>query len=319
MIGSDLVRGVVLIPVAIAGLAGGLPLWGLVVASFVLETATSYFEPAYGATVPTLVDRANVQQANALVQATAQALSIGGWALAAALLTFMPVSVFFAVNSVVVPRLGRADRSHPPAGTSTTGTRRSRGSARASPRYGRYPMLAACGDRARRRRHDHRGHVDRRRADARARHAPPRRRRLLDRDGRLRGRLDRRGRRARAGADPPQGAREPCSPGRCTCPATASSRSATSLPLAVAGAFFAATGQSSSVVLAQLGGAGAGAGLRARPRARCHLAHPPRRARDRAAARLAALRVRRAHAQCSAPRRSRCRSSGSSRSPARRS
>ena len=65
-----------------------------------LEAATSYFEPAYGATVPTLVDRANVQQANALVQATAQALSIGGWALAAALLTFMPVSVFFAVNSV---------------------------------------------------------------------------------------------------------------------------------------------------------------------------------------------------------------------------
>jgi MFS family permease len=100
MIGSDLVRGVVLIPVAIAGLAGGLPLWGLVVASFVLEAATSYFEPAYGATVPTLVDRSNVQQANALVQATAQSLSIGGWALAAALLTFMPVSVFFAVNSV---------------------------------------------------------------------------------------------------------------------------------------------------------------------------------------------------------------------------
>ena len=34
---------------------------------------------------PALVDRANVQQANALVQASAQALSIGGWALAAAL------------------------------------------------------------------------------------------------------------------------------------------------------------------------------------------------------------------------------------------
>jgi DHA3 family macrolide efflux protein-like MFS transporter len=71
-----------------------------VVASFVLETATSYFAPAYGATVPTLVDRANVQQANALVQSTAQALAIGGWALAAGLLAFMPVSVFFAVNAV---------------------------------------------------------------------------------------------------------------------------------------------------------------------------------------------------------------------------
>jgi DHA3 family macrolide efflux protein-like MFS transporter len=100
MVGADLVRGVVLIPVAVAGLAGSLPLWGLIVAAAVLETATSYFAPAYGATVPSLVERANVQNANALVQATAQALSIGGWAVAAALLTFMPVSVFFGVNAL---------------------------------------------------------------------------------------------------------------------------------------------------------------------------------------------------------------------------
>src|SRR5436305_2940570 len=99
MVSADLVRGVVLVPVAVAGLSGSLPLWGLVTAAFVLETATSYFAPAYGATVPTLVDRENVQQANALVQATVQTLSIGGWALAAALLAFIPVSVFFAVNA----------------------------------------------------------------------------------------------------------------------------------------------------------------------------------------------------------------------------
>ncbi len=99
MVGSDLVRGIVLVPVAAAGLAGSLPLWGLVVAAFILEAGTSYFAPAYGATVPALVDRANVQQANALVQATAQTLSIGGWAVAAALLTFMPISIFFAFNA----------------------------------------------------------------------------------------------------------------------------------------------------------------------------------------------------------------------------
>jgi MFS transporter, DHA3 family, macrolide efflux protein len=100
MVGADVVRGIVLVPVAAAGLAGSLPLWGLVVAAFLLETATSYFAPAYGATVPTLVERENVQQANALVQGTVQALSIGGWAVAAALLAFIPVSVFFAVNAV---------------------------------------------------------------------------------------------------------------------------------------------------------------------------------------------------------------------------
>jgi len=100
MVSADLVRFAVLVPVAIAGLAGSLPLWGLIVASFVLEAATSYFAPAYGALVPTLVDRPNVQRANALVQSTAQSLSIGGWALAAVLLTFVPVSVFFAVNAL---------------------------------------------------------------------------------------------------------------------------------------------------------------------------------------------------------------------------
>lgn len=122
MVSSDLVRGVVLVPVAVAGLAGSLPLWGLVVAAFILEAATSYFAPAYGATVPALVDRTNVQQANALVQATAQMLSIGGWAVAAALLAFMPLSVFFAVNSasffvsaLLIGRIRRAGAHDPHA------------------------------------------------------------------------------------------------------------------------------------------------------------------------------------------------------------
>jgi MFS transporter, DHA3 family, macrolide efflux protein len=100
MVSADLLRALILVPIAIAGIAGSLPLWGLVVASFLLEAATSYFAPAYGATIPTLVDRENVQGANALVQASVQALSIGGWAVAALLLTVLPVSIFFGVNAV---------------------------------------------------------------------------------------------------------------------------------------------------------------------------------------------------------------------------
>jgi MFS transporter, DHA3 family, macrolide efflux protein len=99
MIGADVVRAVTLVPVAVAGLVGSLPLWGLVVAAFVLEAATSYFAPAYGATIPAVVDRENVQQANALVQATADGLSVGGWALAALMLAFIPLSTFFAVDA----------------------------------------------------------------------------------------------------------------------------------------------------------------------------------------------------------------------------
>jgi hypothetical protein len=100
MISADLVRAAVLVPIAAAGLAGHLPLAALVGAAFLLETATSYFAPAYGALLPALVERSNVQQANALVQATTQALSVAGWALAAALLAVLPISIFFAVNAV---------------------------------------------------------------------------------------------------------------------------------------------------------------------------------------------------------------------------
>lgn len=99
MISADIVRGVVLVPVAVAGLTGHLPLAALVTAAFLLTTATSYFDPAYGALLPTLVGRGNVQQANGLVRATADAVSVTGWAVAALLLAFLPISVFFALNA----------------------------------------------------------------------------------------------------------------------------------------------------------------------------------------------------------------------------
>ena len=100
MVLADVARGSVLVPIALAGLAGDLQLWMLVVAAFALETATSYFEPAYGALLPTLVDRSNVQAANGLVRASAEALRVGGWAAAAGLLVFMPLSAFFLLNAV---------------------------------------------------------------------------------------------------------------------------------------------------------------------------------------------------------------------------
>ena len=99
MIATDLVRGAVLVPVAVAGLTGHLQLWMLVVAAFVVVTATSYFDPAYGALLPTLVERQNVQPANGLVRASAEAVRVAGWAGAGGLLVFMPLSVFFLFNA----------------------------------------------------------------------------------------------------------------------------------------------------------------------------------------------------------------------------
>ncbi len=99
MIAADLVRGAILVPVAIAGLTNTLPLWGLVAAAFVIETATSYFTPAYSAMLPALVERDHVQEANGLLDATTNALSIGGWAAAAGLIAIAPISTFFVIDA----------------------------------------------------------------------------------------------------------------------------------------------------------------------------------------------------------------------------
>jgi DHA3 family macrolide efflux protein-like MFS transporter len=141
MIAADLARAVILVPVAVAGLTGRLPLLALVVAAFLLETATSYFAPAYGALVPTLVERANVQRANALVQGTAQTLSVAGWALAAALVAVLPISTFFAVNAasfVASAALIARARVRSRRGTSVDRPRLREGFAALRPR----PMLA---------------------------------------------------------------------------------------------------------------------------------------------------------------------------------
>jgi MFS family permease len=99
MIAADLVRAAILVPIAIAGLTGELPLAALVAAACGLTAAASYFEPAYGAVVPTLVGRENVQQATSLVRATGDGLAVAGWALAALLLAIVPLSAFFALNA----------------------------------------------------------------------------------------------------------------------------------------------------------------------------------------------------------------------------
>jgi MFS family permease len=99
MVSADLLRAATLVPIAAAGLAGSLPLWALVVAAFLLTTGASYFDPAYGAALPALAGREGVQAANALVRASGDGLWLGGSALAAALLTVLPLSTFFALNA----------------------------------------------------------------------------------------------------------------------------------------------------------------------------------------------------------------------------
>ena len=163
MVTADLARACALVPVAVLGLAGDLPLWVLVVAAFVLATGASYFDPAYGAVLPSLAGRQGVQAANSLVRASADGLWLGGAAIAAALLTVVPLSAFFAINaaSFVVsalllsglPAFARPvheEGARPRVREAFTGCARSRGSPRRSSpsalrsRSPRGPGSSAC-------------------------------------------------------------------------------------------------------------------------------------------------------------------------------
>ena len=100
MVAADLVRGTVLAPIAILGLTGRLSIWAIAPAGFVVACASSYFFPAFNASLPALVGRDEVQRANGLVAATNSAVTVTGRTLAAALLAVVSIGSFFAVNAI---------------------------------------------------------------------------------------------------------------------------------------------------------------------------------------------------------------------------
>lgn len=117
MIGTDLLRGLVLLPLAVAGIAGTVPLWALVATAFVLTTGASYFTPAFAALLPSIVGKTELQRANGLVNATNAALRVGGGGRRAR--TRLARGVLRDQRGVVL-RVRRAARPHPGRGSSRT-------------------------------------------------------------------------------------------------------------------------------------------------------------------------------------------------------
>ena len=113
LIAANLARGLVLCPIAVLGLVGALPLWAVVVTAFALTTGASYYLPAFGALLPSLVGRAHAQRATGLVNATNAVVNTAGWAVAAALLGIVSVGAFFSViaafffaSALILSRVG---------------------------------------------------------------------------------------------------------------------------------------------------------------------------------------------------------------------
>jgi MFS family permease len=99
MLGADLVRAVSQGTVAVLLLAGHAQLWHLLVSSAVWGTAAAFFSPASTGVVPQTVSPARLQQANALMGLTRNAVGLGAPTLAGLLVATAGTGVVFAVDS----------------------------------------------------------------------------------------------------------------------------------------------------------------------------------------------------------------------------
>ncbi|MFF5232998.1 MFS transporter [Dactylosporangium sp. NPDC000521] len=109
---ADLGRALVLTGVAAAALAGGLDLPALLVAAFVLGTASVFFDVAYQALLVRMLRRDRLLRGNSALEGSRSAAQIGGPALGGALVSLPSASIaavsnglLFALSLVSVSRI----------------------------------------------------------------------------------------------------------------------------------------------------------------------------------------------------------------------
>ena len=99
MLAADAVRALVQAVVAVLLIGGGAEIWHLGVAGFVSGAASAFFIPATVGLVPDTVPPARLQQANALMALSRNAVEIGGPALAGVLVALIGPGWVFAVDA----------------------------------------------------------------------------------------------------------------------------------------------------------------------------------------------------------------------------
>ncbi|WP_432986017.1 MFS transporter [Dactylosporangium sp. CA-233914] len=100
MLGTDLVRGLVLAALAALTLTGAVQVWHIVGLVAVYGAASGFFGPAFDSLVPTLVDSEELVQANALDQfVRPTALQMAGPSLGGALIAVGGAGLAFAVDA----------------------------------------------------------------------------------------------------------------------------------------------------------------------------------------------------------------------------
>lgn len=100
MLMSDLLRGLVVLILAVLVGTGQVAIWPLYIASVVLGVAEAFFQPAYTSLVPEIVSCDLLTNANALVSLSKQISKIIGPALGALIISHFGILGAFALNGV---------------------------------------------------------------------------------------------------------------------------------------------------------------------------------------------------------------------------
>ncbi len=100
MIAADLVRAGTQVLLALAFFTDSIALWHLIVASFVLGGASAFFGPASTGLVKTIVSPERLQEANALISMSQNAIQIFGPVTAGALVVFVGFGPIFTIDAL---------------------------------------------------------------------------------------------------------------------------------------------------------------------------------------------------------------------------
>ena len=99
MIASDAVRGAVQAVVALAFLTDAVEVWHLAVSSAIVGAAGSFFQPASTGLVPQIVSPGRLQEANALLGLSRNAIELFGPVLSGVLVATAGYSLIWAIDA----------------------------------------------------------------------------------------------------------------------------------------------------------------------------------------------------------------------------
>ncbi len=100
MLVSDVIRGILVLVVAAMACAGRLEMWEICAVALAFGTADAFFNPAFAAVLPSLVEPQDLPSANALSSLSLQLGRIVGPALGSATIALLGIGAAFGLNGL---------------------------------------------------------------------------------------------------------------------------------------------------------------------------------------------------------------------------